>query len=68
MVRGVIDLSSALGLTTIAEGVEHDDQLALLHELGCDNVGYLFAKPMPGDQCADFLKKQRSRAAERARS
>jgi diguanylate cyclase (GGDEF)-like protein/PAS domain S-box-containing protein len=54
MVRTVIDLSSTLGLTSIAEGVEHDDQLALLDELGCDNVqGYLFAKPMPSNQLAD---------------
>ena len=65
MVRGVIDLSRALGLTTIAEGVEDDDQLALLHELGCDNVqGYLFAKPMPGEEFADFLMKRRTVAAE----
>ena len=49
MVRGVIDLSHALGLTCIAEGVEHDSQLAVLDELGCENVqGYLFAEPRPG--------------------
>jgi diguanylate cyclase (GGDEF)-like protein/PAS domain S-box-containing protein len=58
MVRGVIDLSSALGLTTIAEGVEHDDQLELLRQLGCDRVqGFLFAKPMPGEELATFLSR-----------
>jgi len=57
MVRGVIDLCVALGLTTIAEGVEHEDQLVLLHQLGCDNVqGYLFAEPMPGAEFAQFLR------------
>ena len=51
MVRGVIDLSRALGRTTIAEGVERHDQFALLHDLGCDGVhGHLFAKPMPGPE------------------
>ena len=51
MVRGIIDLSRALGLTTIAEGVERHDQFALLHDLRCDGVqGYLFAKPMPGTE------------------
>ena len=57
MVRGLIDLCVALGLTTIAEGVEHEEQLVLLHQLGCDNVqGYLFAQPMPGAEFAQFLR------------
>ena len=63
MVRSVIDLSAALGLTTIAEGVEQHDQLALLDELGCDNVqGYLFAEPMPNAQFVDALTKLRTDA------
>jgi diguanylate cyclase (GGDEF)-like protein/PAS domain S-box-containing protein len=46
MVRGLIDLSRALGLICTAEGVERDSQLAVLDELGCESVqGYLFAKP-----------------------
>ncbi|HUC13853.1 MAG TPA: EAL domain-containing protein [Acidimicrobiales bacterium] len=46
MVRGLIDLSRALGLTCTAEGVERDNQLAVLDELGCESVqGYLFARP-----------------------
>jgi EAL domain-containing protein (putative c-di-GMP-specific phosphodiesterase class I) len=46
MVRGLIDLSRALGLTCTAEGVEQDNQLAVLDELGCESVqGYLFARP-----------------------
>jgi EAL domain-containing protein (putative c-di-GMP-specific phosphodiesterase class I) len=57
MVRGVIDLCVALGLTTIAEGVEHECQLALLRQLGCEHVqGYLFAQPMPGAEFAQFLR------------
>ena len=49
MVRGVIDLSRALGLTCIAEGVERENQRSVLDELGCDSVqGYLFARPARG--------------------
>ena len=67
MVRGVIDLSSALGLTSIAEGVEHGEQLALLEQLGCDSVqGYVFAKPMPGVEFVAALMKVRSYALPRA--
>jgi diguanylate cyclase (GGDEF)-like protein/PAS domain S-box-containing protein len=51
MVRSVIELGHALGLTSIAEGVEEPDQLALLDHLGCDHIqGYLYAKPMPGSE------------------
>jgi diguanylate cyclase (GGDEF)-like protein/PAS domain S-box-containing protein len=57
MVRGVIDLSRALGLGTIAEGVEADDQLALLEDLGCDNVqGHLFARPAPAWALPELLQ------------
>jgi EAL domain-containing protein (putative c-di-GMP-specific phosphodiesterase class I) len=43
MVRGVIALGNGLGLTPVAEGVEHDDQFVLLHELGCEALqGFLF--------------------------
>jgi predicted signal transduction protein with EAL and GGDEF domain len=53
LLRGVIDLSTALGLNTIAEGVEHSNQFSLLRELGCHSVqGFLFARPMPSDQFA----------------
>ena len=69
MVRGVIDLSSALGLTTIAEGVEHPSQLALLNELGCDSVqGYMFAEPMPAEDFADMFMKREVEASELAQS
>ncbi len=58
LVRGVIDMSAALGLTTIAEGVEQDDQLELLHRLGCHNVqGYLFAAPTSSNHSGDLLTR-----------
>jgi EAL domain-containing protein (putative c-di-GMP-specific phosphodiesterase class I) len=65
MVRSVIDLSGALGLAAIAEGVERPDQLAALNDLGCDSIqGYLFAKPMPNGLFADALMKLRTDAEE----
>jgi EAL domain-containing protein (putative c-di-GMP-specific phosphodiesterase class I) len=69
MVRGVIDLSNALGLITIAEGVETPDQLALLHELGCDSVqGFLFARPMPSEEFVAMFTKRRREASKLAQS
>jgi diguanylate cyclase (GGDEF)-like protein/PAS domain S-box-containing protein len=56
MVHGVIDLSRALGLICIAEGVETEYQRVVLDELGCDSAqGYLFARPASGaDVTEDF--------------
>jgi diguanylate cyclase (GGDEF)-like protein/PAS domain S-box-containing protein len=63
IVRGVVDLSRALGLTCIAEGVEGENQLAALDDLGCENAqGYLFARPASGADIADTLSRLNSPA------
>ncbi len=47
IVRTVIALATTLGLDTIAEGIETDEQLQLLRKLGCDyGQGYLFSRPV----------------------
>ncbi|HEX5164936.1 MAG TPA: EAL domain-containing protein, partial [Thermomicrobiales bacterium] len=51
IVSGVIGLAHGLGLRVVAEGVETTDQLARLHELGCDlGQGYYFSRPLPPDE------------------
>ncbi|HWI21515.1 MAG TPA: EAL domain-containing protein, partial [Baekduia sp.] len=48
MVAAVIDLAHALGLSVVAEGVEHQVQADLLTELGCDCAqGFHLAMPEP---------------------
>ncbi|MET0366639.1 MAG: EAL domain-containing protein [Methylobacterium sp.] len=48
IVRAVISLGASLGMTTTAEGVETEAQLARLRAEGCDEVqGYLFSRPVP---------------------
>ncbi|WP_426957788.1 putative bifunctional diguanylate cyclase/phosphodiesterase [Muricoccus radiodurans] len=53
LLRAVIALGSALNVTTNAEGVEDEDQLALLRAEGCDEAqGYLFGRPMSAAEFA----------------
>jgi EAL domain-containing protein (putative c-di-GMP-specific phosphodiesterase class I) len=47
LIRSVIQLASAMELTTVAEGIERQDQLDRLKEMGCTYAqGYLLARPM----------------------
>jgi len=55
--RAIIDLAHSLSMRVIAEGVEDSQQLALLRNMGCDFIqGWLFARPMPADGLAAYLR------------
>ncbi|WP_462383737.1 EAL domain-containing protein [Pseudomonas sp. Marseille-QA0892] len=47
IVRGVIEMGHALGMTVVAEGVESNAQRAILEQLRCDEIqGYLVSAPI----------------------
>ncbi len=57
IVKSIIDLAHNLGLSVVAEGVETQEILEQLKEMGCDIAqGYLIAKPMPAMEFEVFLK------------
>jgi EAL domain-containing protein (putative c-di-GMP-specific phosphodiesterase class I)/AmiR/NasT family two-component response regulator len=57
-----IEIAKKLDLRSVAEGVENEDDLTVLKELGCDIVqGYLTAKPMPGEEVVPWLKSNNQR-------
>ena len=50
-----LDLARGLGMTTLAEGIETEGELAFLRERGCElGQGYLFAKPVPPEEIIAF--------------
>ena len=56
LVRAIIQIGEALGLTVVAEGVEREAQQRMLEAEGCAiGQGYLFARPMPAAALADWL-------------
>lgn len=56
LINYVIKIAEAIGMKTVAEGVETKDQYEFLLEHNCDVIqGYYFAKPMPADEYEKFL-------------
>ena len=50
IVKSMIALSQSLNAVTVAEGIEHPEELAALKSLGCDRAqGFLFWKPIEAD-------------------
>ncbi len=58
IVRAIISLAKALGIATVAEGVESEDQFVCLRAEGCDEIqGYLISRPMPAEDVLAFLDR-----------
>ncbi|MCF6299209.1 MAG: EAL domain-containing protein [Thiomicrorhabdus sp.] len=58
IVQATIQMTKALGITTIAEGVEEQDQLDILNKMGCDEIqGYFFSRPLAPNDLQDFILK-----------
>lgn len=63
VVRAIIELAHGLNMQAIAEGIETQAQLEILHQLGCDlGQGYLLHRPMKHDQLNELLKTYASEA------
>lgn len=54
IVEAIVKMSKALGVTTIAEGVEIYEELEILKDMGCDEIqGYVFSKPLQARDLED---------------
>jgi EAL domain-containing protein (putative c-di-GMP-specific phosphodiesterase class I) len=62
IVKSIIDLAHGLGLTVTGEGIETEEQLKLLRELGCDVAqGYFVARPLEPEKLKDWIVGWRER-------
>jgi diguanylate cyclase (GGDEF)-like protein len=58
LIRAMVGLASDLQMQTTAEGVETQEELQLVRDLGCSQVqGYIFGKPMPTEEARDLAAK-----------
>ncbi|MFG6460620.1 putative bifunctional diguanylate cyclase/phosphodiesterase [Roseateles sp. DXS20W] len=66
IVKAVIELAHALSLEVVAEGVETEGQAAVLRAKRCDKLqGFLFARPMPAQELAQWaLRSQQPDARQ----
>ncbi len=62
IVKTIITMAENLNLQVIAEGVETQDQLDILKDLGCELYqGYLFSKPVCRDKFVEMVNAQREK-------
>lgn len=57
IVSSIISMAKNLGLDTVAEGVEQEEQFKILRDLGCQKFqGYLLSKPLPYEEFMKLLE------------
>ena len=61
VIRAITTLADALGMDTLAEGVEEQDQLDVLRQEGCRFIqGFLFSRPVPAGEVVALLEERGS--------
>ncbi len=67
IIRSVAGLGLSLGLVTTAEGVENQEQLDRVRDIGCDEIqGYLMARPRPASEIPELLRAVDHRSEDAA--
>ncbi|WP_298672955.1 EAL domain-containing protein [uncultured Sphingomonas sp.] len=60
IIRAIVSLADTLGMETTAEGVEQQDEIALIRDLGCSHIqGFVYGRPA---RAADVLEQLRADA------
>lgn len=63
VIEAIIGLAHTLGMSVTAEGVEHDEQLTYLRNVGCERAqGFLFSRAVDATAAATWLSEPNARA------
>ncbi len=58
IISAVTSMARKMGIKTVAEGVETEEQLAFLRSADCDEAqGYLFSRPLPAEKFRELITK-----------
>jgi diguanylate cyclase (GGDEF)-like protein/PAS domain S-box-containing protein len=61
IISAIVTMAHSLGIQVVAEGVETQEQLNFLHQIGCDAIqGYIFSPPVSADELENLLKQTTS--------
>ena len=56
IVQTILELARVLGMDVVAEGIETEEQLKVLQDMGCRyGQGYLFSPPLPAEEIEKLL-------------
>ena len=59
IITAIVRMAKKLDISTLAEGVETEEQFLFLREIGCENIqGYFFAPPMPEEKLKSYLQQR----------
>jgi len=65
IVQAIISMGKALNMRIVAEGVENEEQMSALSEMGCDYLqGFLFSRPVPPTAVPGVLQHRHPVLAE----
>lgn len=69
ILQSSVELAQNLNMTIVAEGVEDEDELQLVKDMGCTTAqGYYIGRPMPGDEFLQWHQQWRAKAGNHASS
>lgn len=61
VITSIVELAKSLNYQTVSEGVETDEQVEFLREIGCDMIqGYYYYKPMPVKDFEELVKDRKA--------
>ncbi len=61
ILKTIFSLGNALGLKTTAEGVETEEQLSFVRNMGCDEIqGFFYYRPMPAEEVEKILEQSQN--------